>query len=64
MAASFSQAPGNFVYDTTASQETGAVSTGIGLPTNVNTPSGTAIPDQRIGGTAFNLTVYNPFIPA
>ena len=59
MAASFSSAPANFVYDATSSQATGALSTGIGLPAPT-AATGDHIADQRIGGTAFNLTVYNP----
>ena len=64
MAATFSSSSAPSVYDATASQATGAVSTGIGQPTDVTDPTGTAIADQRIGGTAFNLTVNNPTVPA
>lgn len=59
MAASFSSAPANFVYDATASQPTGAISTGIGYP-SPSAATGDHVADQRIGGTSFNLTVYNP----
>lgn len=62
MAATFSEAPAAKVYDATASQSTGAVSTGIGLPA-ADAATGSAIADQRIGGTAFNLTVENPAVP-
>lgn len=64
MAATFSSSDAPSVYDATASQATGAVSTGIGQPTDVTDATGTAIADQRIGGTAFNLTVNNPLVPA
>lgn len=63
MAATFSGAPAAKVYDATASQATGAVSTGIGLPA-VDAVTGSTIADSRIGGTAFNLTVNNPAVPA
>lgn len=59
MAASFSSSLANFVYDATASQETGALSTGIGYPDPTDS-TGDTVADQRIGGTAFDLTVYNP----
>lgn len=59
MAASFSSSLANFVYDATASQDTGALSTGLGYPA-ADASTGDAIADSRIGGTAFNLTVYNP----
>lgn len=63
MAATFSAAPAAKVYDATASQATGAVSTGIGYP-SPSAATGSAIADSRIGGTAFNLTVNNPAVPA
>jgi hypothetical protein len=59
MAATFSESLANFVYDATASQATGALSTGIGYPAP-DASTGDAIADSRIGGTAFNLTVMNP----
>lgn len=59
MAASFSSSLANFVYDATASQDTGALSSGIGYP-GPAASTGDAIADERIGGTAYNLTVYNP----
>lgn len=43
------------VFDATASQDTGAVSTGIGL--GVGDADGATIANQRIGGEAFDLTV-------
>jgi hypothetical protein len=62
MAATFSAAPAAKVYDATASQATGAVSTGIGYPAPTAV-TGNTIADQRIGGTAFNLTVNKPVVP-
>jgi hypothetical protein len=62
MAATFSESPAGKVYDATASQATGAVSTGIGYPAP-SAVTGDAIADQRIGGTAFNLTVNKPVVP-
>lgn len=59
MAASFSSSLANFVYDATASQDTGALSSGIGYP-EPTASTGDAIADTRIGGTSYNLTVYNP----
>jgi hypothetical protein len=61
MAATFSQAPAAKVYDATASQATGAVSTGIGFPA-VDAATGSTIANERIGGTDFNLTVNNPAV--
>lgn len=59
MAATFSSSPANFVYDATSSQATGALSTGIGQP-SPSAATGSTVPTERIGGTDFNLTVYNP----
>jgi hypothetical protein len=59
MAATFSQAPASSVYDATASQSTGAVSSGIGYP-DPAAAEGATVANTRIGGTAFNLTVHNP----
>ena len=59
MAASFSSSLANFVYDATASQDTGALSSGIGYP-DPTASTGDAVADERIGGTSYNLTVYNP----
>jgi hypothetical protein len=56
MAATFSAAPASKIHDITASQATGAVSTGIGYP-SPTAVTGDVIADSRIGGTAFNLTV-------
>ena len=64
MAATFSGSDAPSVYDTTSSQATGAVSTGIGQPTDQTDATGTAIATERIGGTDFNLTVNNPLVPA
>lgn len=58
MAATFSSAvsaTAPAVLDPTASQDTGAVSTGIGL--GVGDADGTLIANQRIGGEAFDLRV-------
>lgn len=63
MAATFSESPAAKVYDATASQATGAVSTGIGYPA-VDAVTGSAVATERIGGTDFNLTVENPAEPA
>ena len=59
MAATFSSATASTVYDATASQATGALSTGIGEPPTT-AADGSTIADQRIGGEAFNLTVHKP----
>ena len=59
MAATFSAAPASSVYDATASQATGAVSSGIGYQA-ADAAEGATIANTRIGGTAFNLTVHNP----
>lgn len=64
MAATFSSSDAPSVYDATSSQATGAVSTGIGQPTDVTDATGTAIATERIGGTDYNLTVNNPLVPA
>jgi hypothetical protein len=53
MAATFGSSAAPVVVDETASQDTGAVSTGIG----VTGADGAAVATQRIGGAAFNLTV-------
>lgn len=53
MAATFSGSSAPIVVDETASQSTGAVSTGIGL----SGADGAQVATQRIGGAAFNLTV-------
>lgn len=59
MAATFSGSDANFVYDATSSQATGALSTGIGKPA-ADASTGDAIATERIGGTDYNLTVFNP----
>ena len=59
MAATFSEAPASKIFDATASQATGAVSTGIGLPPD-DAANASTIANSRIGGEAFNLTVENP----
>lgn len=59
MAATYSSSNANFVYDTTSSQPSGALSAGIGLPA-ADASTGDAIPTERIGGTDYNLTVFNP----
>jgi hypothetical protein len=59
MAATFSAAPASKIFDPTASQDTGAVSTGIGLPAD-DAAAASTIANSRIGGEAFNLTVENP----
>lgn len=64
MTATFSESKAPSVYDTTSSQATGALSTGIGQPTDVTSATGTAIATERIGGTDYNLTVNNPLVPA
>lgn len=59
MAATFSGSLANFVYDTTESQATGALSSGIGFPA-ADASTGDSVATERIGGTNFNLTVFNP----
>lgn len=63
MAATFSASGAAKVYDATASQATGALSTGLGLPA-ADAVTGSAIATERIGGTDYNLTVENPAVPA
>lgn len=54
----FAASVSNIAYDGTPGQVTGALSTGMGYAPDVNVE--TALADQRIGGTAFNVEYSEP----
>lgn len=61
MAATFSSSINNTGYDSSTSQATGALSTGINCINQiVGAPAGTP---QRIGGAVFSLSVNVPVVP-
>ena len=61
MAATFSSSKNNTGYDSTASQATGALSTGINcLSQSVGAPAGMP---PRSGGALFGLSVNVPAVP-
>lgn len=57
-APTYAAATSNIAYDAISSQKTGALSTGLGYASNVSTSA--TLADQRIGGTAFNVTYHAP----
>lgn len=57
-APTFAASVSNLAFDPTASQSTGALSTGLGYASDVSTSA--TLADQRIGGESFDINYHAP----